>query len=129
VIIRNFLEAPGKRQSVHEGVGQSWNVRVFDNADFDTALKFINYLEMEPGSTIGVHKHSANEEVYVVLAGSGVMTVNDDRRAVKTGDIIVNKPGWAHGLENTSEEILKLFVFEVEQERKLWASERNRLRN
>jgi mannose-6-phosphate isomerase-like protein (cupin superfamily) len=102
---------------------------VFDRNDFDTALKFINYLEMEPGSTIGVHKHGANEEVYVVLAGSGVMTVNDEQRAVKTCDIIVNKPGWAHRLENTSEETLKLFVFEVDQERKSWALAEYGLRN
>jgi quercetin dioxygenase-like cupin family protein len=52
-----------------------------------------------------------------VLAGHGVMTVNDEQQAVKTGDIILNKPGWQHGLENTSSELLKLFVFEVDQVR------------
>jgi mannose-6-phosphate isomerase-like protein (cupin superfamily) len=117
MIVRNFLEATGKVQAIHEGKGVGKNARVFDAADFDTPLKFINYLEMEPGSSIGVHRHGANEEVYVVLAGYGVMTVNDERQAVKPGDIILNKPGWQHGLENTSQELLKLFVFEVEQVR------------
>ena len=117
MIIRNFLETPGKRQSVHDGAGLAKNARVFDAADFDTPLKFINYLEMDPGSSIGVHRHGANEEIYVVLGGYGMMTVNDERQAVKTGDIIVNKPGWQHGLENTSQEPLKLFVFEVDQVR------------
>ena len=36
-------------------------------------------------------------------------------RGKKTGDVILNKPGWQHGLENTSEELLKLLVFEVDQ--------------
>lgn len=119
MIVRNFLEAPGTVKAIHDGIGQSKSARVFAKTDFDTALRFIDYLEMEPGSTIGVHKHGANEEAYVVLAGSGIMITNDERQAVKTGDIILNKPGWAHGLENTSTEILKLFVFEVEQERTL----------
>jgi mannose-6-phosphate isomerase-like protein (cupin superfamily) len=117
MIIRNFLEAPGKMQAIHAGKGQGKNARVFETADFATPLKFINYLEMEPGSSIGVHRHGNNEEVYVVLAGHGVMTVNDEQQAVKTGDIILNKPGWQHGLENTSSELLKLFVFEVDQVR------------
>ncbi len=117
MIIRNFLEAPGKVQSIHAGKGLGRNARVFEAADFDTALRFINYVEMEPGSSIGVHRHGDNEEVYVVLAGAGVMTVNHGRREVKTGDIILNKPGWEHGLENTSDQTLCLFVFEVDQAR------------
>jgi oxalate decarboxylase/phosphoglucose isomerase-like protein (cupin superfamily) len=32
---------------------------------------------------------------------------------VKTGDVIVNKPGWSHGLENTSDQPLEILVFEV----------------
>jgi quercetin dioxygenase-like cupin family protein len=43
------------------------------------------------------------------------MTVNNEARQVKTGDVILNKPGWSHGLENTSDHVLKLLVFEVRQ--------------
>jgi mannose-6-phosphate isomerase-like protein (cupin superfamily) len=117
MIVRNFLEAPGEVQAVHEGQGRAHNARVFDRPDFDTPLKFINYLEMEPGSSIGNHRHGENEEVYVVLSGSGVMITNGERRPVKTGDIILNKPGWEHGLENTAQETLKLFVFEADMTR------------
>ena len=117
MIVRNYLEAPGKVQSIHGGKGVGKNARVFEAADFDTPLKFINYVEMEPGSSIGIHRHGENEEVYVVLSGNGMMTVNDERRAVKAGDIILNKPGWQHGLENVSDQTLKLFVFEVDQVR------------
>ena len=115
MIVRNFLETPSKIQAIHEGIGRGKTTRVFNATDFDTPLKFIDYLEMEPGSSIGNHRHGENEEVYVVLSGGGVMVVNGERRVVKTGDVILNKPGWQHGLENTSQESLKLFVFEVEQ--------------
>lgn len=115
MIVRNFLEAPGELQALHNGNGRGKNTLVFDAADFATPLKFIRYVEMEPESTIGVHPHGENEEVYVVLSGSGVMIVNDERRAVKTGDVILNKPSWQHGLENTSQEPLRLFVFQVDK--------------
>ena len=113
--VRNFLETPGKTQVIHGGRGRGKSTRVFDATDFETPLKFIDYIEMEPGSSIGNHRHGENEEVYAVLSGNGVMVVNDERQAVKTGDVILNKPGWQHGLENTSQEPLKLFVFEVDQ--------------
>ena len=45
------------------------------------------------------------------------MTVNGASQAVETGDVILNKPGWQHGLENTGKEPLKLLVFEVDQVR------------
>jgi mannose-6-phosphate isomerase-like protein (cupin superfamily) len=117
MLIRNLFDAPYTVQSIHEGKGRGKNALVFDAADFDTPCKFIRYVEMEPYASIGNHPHGANEEVYVVLSGSGVMMVNGESQPVKTGDVILNKPGWQHGLENTSEEPLKLLVFEVDQVR------------
>jgi len=52
---------------------------------------------------LGNTHHGANEEVYVILSGHGTMTVNDESQAVKPGDVILNKPGWQHGLDNTSD--------------------------
>ncbi len=115
MIVRNFLEAPFRVQSIHHGEGLGKNARVFDKPDFDTPLKFINYVELEPGASIGVHRHGENEEVYVILSGRGMMAVNGETRGVKTGDVILNKPGWEHGLENTSQEPLAVFVFEVDR--------------
>ena len=117
MLIRNMFESSFELQSIHDGKGRGKNALVFDAKDFDTPLKFIRYVEMEPGSSIGIHRHGENEEIYVVLSGNGVMTVNDESQSVKPGDVILNKPGWRHGLENTSQEPLKLFVFEVDRVR------------
>jgi mannose-6-phosphate isomerase-like protein (cupin superfamily) len=116
MIVKNFLEAEGQIKSSHGGKGLVKDVRVFDQQDFETALRFVIYNELQPGSSIGVHQHGQDEEVYVILSGEGLMTVNDETRAVKTGDVIVNKPGWSHGLENTSDQPLEILVFEVAKE-------------
>ncbi|WP_226383594.1 cupin domain-containing protein [Paenibacillus massiliensis] len=66
-----------------------------------------------PGTSIGYHEHKQNEEVYVVLEGQGRMTVNGEERDVKPGDVILNKPNWSHGLENASDSIVRLLVYEA----------------
>jgi mannose-6-phosphate isomerase-like protein (cupin superfamily) len=113
MIIRNYLRAEHALETSHDGKGQVLSVKLFDHADFDTPLRFLYHIEMASGTSIGYHKHGEDEELYVVLAGGGTMTVNDETREVKAGDVIVNKPGWSHGLENTSEATLELLVFEV----------------
>ncbi len=43
------------------------------------------------------------------------MITNDEKTEMGAGDIILNKPGWSHGLENNSDWLVKLLVFGVEQ--------------
>lgn len=86
---------------------------IFAGTEFSTGLSFINYTELARGTSIGYHRHGQDEEVYVILEGEGVMTVNGESRPVKRGDVIVNKPGWSHGLRNENDAVLKVLVFEV----------------
>jgi mannose-6-phosphate isomerase-like protein (cupin superfamily) len=60
----------------------------------------ITLVEMEPGGKQHVHSHKP-EQMYYILEGSGVMTVDDERRPVGTGDCIYFPSFAKHGLENT----------------------------
>jgi quercetin dioxygenase-like cupin family protein len=66
--------------------------------------------EFEPGSSIGIHEHEGDEEIYYVISGSGVMIVDGERRNVSQGDIVLTKSGSSHGLENGNDGELKIFV-------------------
>jgi mannose-6-phosphate isomerase-like protein (cupin superfamily) len=113
MLIRNFFAVDGEYHSIHDGEGKGKDIRVFDKQDFETNLNFVIYVELDPAASIGYHKHGENEEVYVILEGSGSMTVNGEERLVKPGDVIINKMGWSHGLVNTSNVPLRILVFEV----------------
>jgi mannose-6-phosphate isomerase-like protein (cupin superfamily) len=113
MIVKNYLKAEHELGPSHDGKGRVNSVKLFDDADFSTPLRFLYHIEMAPGTSIGYHQHGENEELYMVLEGRGTMTVNNESREVEAGDVIVNKPGWSHGLENTSEAPLELLVFEV----------------
>jgi mannose-6-phosphate isomerase-like protein (cupin superfamily) len=66
------------------------------------------------GTFIGMHQPGDNEELYIILEGNGVMTVDGESKAVCDGDdVIVNQPFGSHGIANQSKQDLKLLVFEV----------------
>lgn len=114
MLVRNFLETPMQdEKNIHEGTGTAKHVNLFNAEDFATNIGFINYTILHAGSTIGLHTHGQDEELYMVLEGSGIMTVNGDNRRVTAGDIIVNPPNGTHGLVNDSECDLRLLVLEA----------------
>lgn len=113
MFIRNMYESESKMEASHDGKGLLKHTIVLHTADFDTNLKFLIYTEMKPGTSIGNHEHGDDEEVYIVLEGTGEMTTNGEKVSVKKGDVILNKPYWSHGLENNSDKDLKILVFKV----------------
>jgi quercetin dioxygenase-like cupin family protein len=117
MLVRNFYEAALTTGPSHKGEGEVRSVRLYDQADFDTPLRFLYYTEIPPGASIGYHKHRDDEEMYIVLEGSGLMTVDEETRQVKAGDAILNKPFGSHSLKNDTSRDLKLLVFEVAQNR------------
>lgn len=113
MIIKNYLKGEATRENAHHGTGKVKNVKLFSAEEFATDLEFLIYTELEPGTSIGKHQHGQNEELYVILEGEGVMTVNDEQTKVETGDVILNKLQWSHSLKNNSDKTVKLLVFEV----------------
>jgi mannose-6-phosphate isomerase-like protein (cupin superfamily) len=112
--VRNFLKANLEDlHNCHDGTGVLKNIVLFNENDFLTGIRFINYTILPPGTSIGIHKHGNDEEIYIILEGSGVMTVDSEEKTVTSGDIVVNRPFGSHGLFNNSEKDLKILVFEV----------------
>jgi quercetin dioxygenase-like cupin family protein len=116
MIVRNYLQVAGEKKPSHEGTGLVNHVYLYTQDELDTNLQFVLFCELEPGASIGYHEHGENEELYAVLEGRGVMHVNGQVREVTAGDVILNRPGWSHGLENHSDAPLKMLVFEVNME-------------
>jgi quercetin dioxygenase-like cupin family protein len=74
------------------------------------AQSTVVYLEVDPGKRIPLHTHSA-EEVFVVLAGEGVVTAGDEQWSASAGAVAVAPAFAPHGWENTGSETLKLVGF------------------
>lgn len=102
----------------HGGDGEIQFARIGDAAAFAGNCNFVDYAILPPGSSIGRHRHATDEEeLYLVLAGSGVLWRDGEQLAVRAGDLVRNRPGGEHGLRNDGPEVLKLFVIELKAER------------
>ncbi|WJH32392.1 cupin domain-containing protein [Paenibacillus sp. CC-CFT747] len=113
--VRNFLEAELTPGVSHHGEGEVRSVRLYGGTDFATPLRFLYYTVIPPGTSIGYHRHKNDEEMYIILEGRGLMTMDGETREVKAGDAVLNRPFGSHGLKNHTEEDLRLLVFEVTQ--------------
>ena len=72
-----------------------------------SAFQVIASQTLMPGCSIGYHQHVDNEELYVIISGSG--TFYDENNAaiqVGAGDMTLTLKGQSHGLDNTGTEPL-----------------------
>lgn len=101
----------------HNGIGALQWIEVLDTNDpGGNRLNFMHDNIMPPNTTIGIHSHSDDQEYYYILSGSGVMTLDGKEYEVNSGDITAVFPGGEHGLENRSDEDLRLLVFSLKVE-------------
>ena len=69
---------------------------------FDARHLAITWVDCAPGSQQLVHEHDAQEQVYVIIRGRGVMIVGDDEREVEAGTLVLMPPGTGHAIRNAS---------------------------
>ena len=87
---------------VHEGVGAIQISRLF--RDRLTLPVHVQIWELEPGTSEGDHTHATDdptdnyEELYVILSGSGTMTIDGDRREIGPDDAVLVPTGVDHGV-------------------------------
>ena len=76
--IVNFLRQPAQIESVHGGEGLCRNCRVLGPESFDTPVRFLYYTVLPSGASFGEHTHGDDNEIYLVLEGSGLYSMNGE---------------------------------------------------
>lgn len=106
-LIRNFDEVPRKRflrEPLYDGEGARL-------ARGTAARKLGASIDVLPPGKRGCpyHLHHAQEEMFVVLAGTGTLRVAGEMLPIKAGDVIFIPPGpeYPHQIVNTSNAPLK----------------------
>ena len=112
-MIRNFLDWETVRESSHDGDGFVTVQNVFQPSDFKGGWDHAVRTVMPAGTSIGVHKHGQNEEMYIILKGEGLMIVDGDEHRVREGDMIQNRPDGSHGLRNDSDADIELLIIQA----------------
>ena len=58
---------------------------------------------LQPGASVGYHKHEGESEYYFILSGTGVYNDNGTEIPVKEGDITFTPGGTGHGITNNGD--------------------------
>jgi mannose-6-phosphate isomerase-like protein (cupin superfamily) len=65
----------------------------------------ITWVDVEPGSEQKPHSHEP-QQVYVITRGQGRMTVGEEARDVREGQMVFIPPEVEHGIVNTGDGVL-----------------------
>lgn len=91
----------------HKGAGTA-TAHVFFSDVKDLALSFQKHV-LHRGSEVGYHKQE-RDEVYYIMSGYGIITVNNKSFHIKPGDAVLTRKDNFHGMKQEGEENLVFIV-------------------
>lgn len=104
-IIKNKDIIPSICEKCHDGEGTLLCKSLLTDLCCET-LNFMHSDYMPAGVSIGLHKHEANEEIYYLVSGKGIITCDDKEYEIKAGDISICRIGHSHAFKATDDCIL-----------------------
>lgn len=100
-----------ERAQMRGGQGVTTIRHLFEPAEFGARMRLCAELTLPPGASIGPHTHDGEDEVYVILAGTGELDDGTSKAAVRAGDAVLTGRGETHAIANTGDTPLKLLAF------------------
>jgi quercetin dioxygenase-like cupin family protein len=112
--VRSIEDAPAIPE--HNGTVPVWYLvkpREMREITEGGSLELVNEFEVAGGGYVYPHSHPTHE-FYYVTAGRGVMTIGDEDREVRQGDLVYIPPDITHSLRTVSENApIHCFCFAV----------------
>lgn len=106
-VLEHDDEVARQEPGTHNGGGQTVGYSFFANTP-RLALVF-RKRALKPGSGIGYHEQK-EDEIYYVLSGRGVMTVDGREFEVGPGAAVLTRPGSSHGLKQMGTDDLVIMI-------------------
>lgn len=94
------------REQMRGGKGEAEIIHMFQQDEYKGKARLFARINLEPGSSIGIHPHIDEEEIYYIVEGKGMVDDNGDKREVESGDAVLTGDGASHSIENTGDETL-----------------------
>jgi len=110
-IVQHDAEIAKNEPGTHGGGGQTIGYSFFDKTP---GMKFVfRKRALHPGAGVGHHEQH-EDEVYYVLSGKGVMTVDGTAVDMTPGTAVLTRPGSTHSLKQIgSDDLVVLISYEI----------------
>jgi len=106
-VVEHDADIQKAEPGTHNGGGQTVGYSFFAKVP-KLALVF-RKRALKPGSGIGYHEQK-EDEIYYVLSGRGIMTVDGKSFEVGPGTAVLTRPGSSHGLKQVGNEDLVIML-------------------
>jgi mannose-6-phosphate isomerase-like protein (cupin superfamily) len=106
-LLEHDAEVAAAEPGTHNGGGQTIGYSFFKTAK-GLSLVF-RKRALKPGSGIGYHEQH-EDEIYYVLSGRGLMTIDDKSFEIGPGAAVLTRPGSSHGLKQIGDEDLVILI-------------------
>jgi mannose-6-phosphate isomerase-like protein (cupin superfamily) len=106
-VLERDAQVAKQEPGTHNGGGQTIGYSFFSKTP-KLGLVF-RKRAFKPGSAIGYHLQH-EDEIYYVLSGRGLMTVDGKEFPVGPGDAVLTRPGSSHGLKQVGAEDLVILI-------------------
>ncbi len=110
-MIRKALERTSEtRENMRGGDGTVTINHYFTPDELSFRSRLCAEMIVPPGASVGLHQHDNEDEIYIVTAGSGIISEGDSENRVATGDAILTGNGAAHAVRNDGTEDLRIIA-------------------
>ena len=101
------------RAGMRGGQGEVTVRHLFQPEEFGGKVRLCARLLLPPGASIGTHTHADEDEVYLVISGSGLLTEDGREIRVTAGEAILTGKGASHAIRNDGAKPLEIMAWIV----------------
>lgn len=98
------------REQMRGGSGNVIFQHLFKKEEIKAKTRLCARLTLPPGASIGTHRHDGEDELFVIVKGSGILDDGKSRTPVAAGDAILTGSGESHSIENAGADDLEFLA-------------------
>lgn len=98
------------KHQMRDGKGDVELTHIFKQDELKGKARLVAKITINPRCSIGLHEHVAEEEIYYIINGKGIVNDNGVEREVFAGDAVLTGDGEFHSIENREDIPLQLLA-------------------
>jgi len=98
------------KNQMRGGNGTVVLTHIFKQDELTGKARLCAKITLDPGCSIGLHEHNAEEEIFYMLQGKAVVNDNGNICEVTAGDAILTGNGASHSIENRGREPVEMLA-------------------
>ena len=100
MVIRRSEMIVEKKERLRDGEGFA-SLTHLTGSGVQKNARLLAEITLNPGCSIGYHKHDSETEYFFILSGTGIVNDEGKETEIKQGDSVITGNGASHSIKNT----------------------------